>query len=179
MSTFVFPDNTVLCNFAAGDSLYLLKRVLDGAGRWTEAVAREARRSSHYWPALQSLPGAGWLGEPIIIDEPEDILEVERIRRFVLGSDQRKPRKNLGEAQTLHVIMNWAQFAGAWWISDDRASVNLARRKGIPSFGTKELMIRAVDAALLDLDAAFDLLQLINSRRNCLRLPDSPAALRM
>lgn len=34
-----FPDNTVLCNFSAVGSLSLLEKVLDGRGRWTQAVA--------------------------------------------------------------------------------------------------------------------------------------------
>lgn len=34
----VFPDNTVLCNFAAIERLDLLIGWLRGRGRWTEAV---------------------------------------------------------------------------------------------------------------------------------------------
>ncbi|GAA2490405.1 hypothetical protein GCM10010406_28160 [Streptomyces thermolineatus] len=47
MRTWWFPDNTVLCNFAAVDRLPLLEKVLDGRGRWTQAVAHEARRVAH------------------------------------------------------------------------------------------------------------------------------------
>jgi len=39
VSTFLFPDNTVLCNFAAVDRLDLLQAVLNGRGRWTPTVA--------------------------------------------------------------------------------------------------------------------------------------------
>lgn len=42
MTDHLFPDNTVLCNFAAVNRLDLLKSVLSGRGRWTEAVAYEA-----------------------------------------------------------------------------------------------------------------------------------------
>ena len=35
----LFPDNTVLCNFGTVGRLDLLRKVLDGCGRWTEAVA--------------------------------------------------------------------------------------------------------------------------------------------
>ncbi|MGH3277686.1 MAG: hypothetical protein ACRDNW_00920 [Trebonia sp.] len=41
MTEHLFPDNTVLCNFAAVNRLDLLKSVLGGRGRWTEAVAYE------------------------------------------------------------------------------------------------------------------------------------------
>lgn len=40
----VFPDNTVLCNFAAVDQLSLLRNWLLDRGRWSEAVAAEASR---------------------------------------------------------------------------------------------------------------------------------------
>ena len=46
MTEFLFPDNTVLCNFAAVNRLDLLNSVLNGRGRWTEAVAYETRRST-------------------------------------------------------------------------------------------------------------------------------------
>ena len=45
----------VLCDFAAVDRLDLLRSVLDGRGRWTEAVAYEARKSARYLPALAML----------------------------------------------------------------------------------------------------------------------------
>ena len=61
----LFPDNTVLCNFGTVGRLDLLRKVLDGCGRWTEAVAEEARRSAAYVRDLTRLPTEGWLGEPI------------------------------------------------------------------------------------------------------------------
>ena len=68
MTEFLFPDNTVLCNFAAVDRLDLLKvGARRAAARWTEAVAYEARRSAQVLPALPGFVGAGWLDEPIEI----------------------------------------------------------------------------------------------------------------
>ena len=55
MAEHLFPDNTVLCNFAAVDRLDLLKSVLGGRGRWTEAVAYEASRSAAKLPPLLRL----------------------------------------------------------------------------------------------------------------------------
>lgn len=73
MNQFLFPDNTVLCNFAAVDQLDLLKAVLDGRGRWTEAVAYEATRSAAVLPALRALAESGWLDEPIEISDETDV----------------------------------------------------------------------------------------------------------
>ena len=67
MAENLFPDNTVLCNFAAVDRLDLLKSVLGGRGRWTEAVAYEASRSAAKLPPLLRLPLEGWLDDPIEI----------------------------------------------------------------------------------------------------------------
>lgn len=52
----LFPDNTVLCNFGTVSRLDLLRKVLDGCGRWTEAVAEEARRSAAYVRDLDGVP---------------------------------------------------------------------------------------------------------------------------
>ena len=55
MTEYLFPDNTVLCNFAAVNRLDLIKSVLNGRGRWTEAVEYEASRSASRLPALRGL----------------------------------------------------------------------------------------------------------------------------
>jgi hypothetical protein len=47
--------------------LDLLKSVLGGRGRWTEAVACEASRSAAKLPPLLTLPSEEWLDEPIEI----------------------------------------------------------------------------------------------------------------
>ena len=71
MTVAVFPDNTVLCNFAAIDRVDLLATILRGRGRWVEAVAYEAERSSRYLPGLRRIAREGWLGEPIGIEDPK------------------------------------------------------------------------------------------------------------
>lgn len=45
MSALIFPDNTVLCNFAAVERIDLLMDWLRGRGRWCAAVHREASDS--------------------------------------------------------------------------------------------------------------------------------------
>ncbi|WP_330237490.1 hypothetical protein [Streptomyces sp. NBC_00525] len=61
MTRWCFPDNTVLCNFASIDRLDLLRTVLDGRGRRTEAVAYEARSSAlAAHPRLADVLLEGW-----------------------------------------------------------------------------------------------------------------------
>ena len=55
MPPLVFPDNTVLCNFASVNRLELLEGWLRGRGRWTAAVAYEVGRSTTVLPALASI----------------------------------------------------------------------------------------------------------------------------
>lgn len=144
MSIPVFPDNTVLCNFAAVGRLDLLEGWLRGRGRWCEAVAHEARQSSGVWPTLASLFSEGWLGEPIEVDD-QAAGAIERLRRVALGGDPARPTQHLGEAQTCWVIREVGEFAGAWWVSDDRDALDYARVKGIQTYRTVDAM-RAIVA---------------------------------
>lgn len=178
LSPFLFPDNTVLCNFAAVDRLDLLKSVLGGRGRWTEAVAHEARRSAPMLPPLSSLPLEGWLGSPIVVDDPAEIRRVARIRRLVFGGADDRPLKHLGEAQTCYVIKNWPSLAGSWWISDDRDALRYARFQGIATRETIDLMGLAVAAGEIADGQAFGLMERMAACDRHLRLPKSPGELR-
>lgn len=110
MTAFLFPDNTVLCNFAAVERLDLREGVLLGRGRWTAAVADEAAASARYLPALVDLARQGWLGDPVEVTEPSEIRKINRIRRVVFGGTDEAPRKHLGEAETCFVIKEWSEF---------------------------------------------------------------------
>lgn len=97
MTEFLFPDNTVLCNFAVVDRLDLLRSVLGGRGRWTAAVAYEAAKSARALPALADLGPEGWLDDPIEITAESDIQQVNRVRRAVFGGTDDKPLEHLGK----------------------------------------------------------------------------------
>jgi predicted nucleic acid-binding protein len=154
-----FPDNTVLCNFAAVDRLALLEKVLDGRGRWSEAVAREARLSARHLPPLAALTERGTLGEPIELTDPDERTEVERLRRAVFGGDRRRPTQHLGEAETLTLITRRRDFRRSVWISDDRDAARYARRRGITTLETFDLVRAAVLDELVDAAEGHRLLQ--------------------
>jgi predicted nucleic acid-binding protein len=149
VSTWWFPDNTVLCNFAAVDRLPLLKEVLDGKGRWTEAVAHEALLSARYLPLLRTLPLDGWLGDPIEIDDEAERQAVERVRRSVFHGDRAVPTQHLGEAQTCVLITSRREFRASAWITDDRSAGTFSRRKGIRTLETMDLMALAAKTGLV------------------------------
>lgn len=144
-----FPDNTVLCNFAAVDRLSLLEKVLDGRGRWTEAVAAEAERSARHLPKLGQVSDGGWLGEPVRIEDPVEIALVDRLRRLVFNGASARPLQHLGEAETLVVIRHRREFTGSVWITDDGEAGRYARRKGIATRDTVGLMREAVGSRLV------------------------------
>jgi hypothetical protein len=173
MTEYLFPDNTVLCNFAAVNRLDLIKSVLGGRGRWTEAVAYEASRSASQLPALRELPSEGWLDEPIEITGDSDIRKINQVRRAVFGGTDDNPLKHLGEAQTCYVIKNWPEFAGSWWISDDGEALRHAKFQGITTRETIDIMSIAVTDGDISARDAFDLMQRMADSDRYLRLPKS------
>ncbi|MFP8944135.1 hypothetical protein ACLIYM_22215 [Streptomyces fenghuangensis] len=173
-----FPDNTVLCNFAAVDRLSLLEKVLDGRGRWTQAVAAEAGRSARYWPKLEQVAVGGWLGEPVEIDDPAEVALVDRVRRVVFAGSASRPLQHLGEAETLVVIEHRAEFADSVWITDDGEAGHYARRKGIHVKDTVGLMREAVVDGLIMADTGHSLLLDMERAGRYLRgVPHRPADL--
>ncbi|MGP9017540.1 hypothetical protein ACT1U9_03905 [Streptomyces sp. BR1] len=159
MSDILFPDNTVLCNFAAVERLDLLCAVLDGRGRWTEAVAREARKSARELPALHDLKQQGWLGEAIRVAAPDDLKNIQHLRTDIFGGQFDRQLEHLGEATTCHIIQNWPQFAGAWWISDDKSALEYAIGQGIMTAETLSVMQLAVKAGFVTAEEGFALMQ--------------------
>lgn len=177
MTLYWFPDNTVLCNFAAVHRVQLLEAVLDGRGRWVEAVAQEATASSHYLPDLTKLHSNGTLGEPIEITDLTDISLIERTRRSALGGLASEPRKHLGEAQTCHVIAHWSEYSGSFWISDDQDALEYALIKGITSRETKDLISEAIVSGLIGRSDAYQLLTEMRGLGRHLSVPASSALL--
>lgn len=140
MGRSVFPDNTVLCNFAAVKRIDLLVTWLRGRGRWTEAVAFEARRSARVLPDITRVIEGGWLGEPIEFDNEVDLQRIEHVRRDVFGGGSLAPLEHLGEAQTCHLLQTRTEWSGSVWVSDDRDALDYARFIGVPTMTTGLVM---------------------------------------
>ncbi|MEI2778033.1 MAG: hypothetical protein V9G19_19130 [Tetrasphaera sp.] len=158
MAEAVFPDNTVLCNFAAVNRLDLLRDWLRGRGRWTDAVALEASRSAAHLPALGSLAAEGWLGDPVKIDDDFGVRQVEHLRTAVFGGTSGEPLKHLGEAQSCYLIKEVADWRGSWWITDDADALEYARASGITTRETIDVMRGIVADGDLTAREAFDLM---------------------
>ncbi|MQY26048.1 hypothetical protein [Nocardia aurantia] len=171
MPNYIFPDNTVLCNFGSVLRIDLLEQILDGNGRWTEAVAAEAEQSSAYLGQLRRLT---FLGAPIEIDDPKAIAHIEHVRCNVFGGLP-FTTKHLGEAQTCYVLQNYEEFTGSsLWVTDDRDAADWARRNGLQTRDTMDLMSEGVLGGLIDRRAGFTLLHGMRQQGNWLRLPRRP-----
>jgi hypothetical protein len=179
MSTWWFPDNTVLCNFAIIERLDLLEKTLAGHGRWCEAVAYEAAQSSRI-PGLLSLATVaqgGWLDEPIEIDQA-DAHRVEAVRIGIFGGSSARPLQHLGEAQTLFLLDNDERFALAYWLTGDRSAYDYAVRRGMLARTTVDIMAEAVASGDLRPGDGFSLLKAIqHTGRYVHRMPRAAAEL--
>jgi hypothetical protein len=98
------------------------------------------------------------------------------MRRLVFGGTDDQPLKHLGEAQSCYVILNWAEFAGSWWITNDRDALRYAKRQEFP-WRTLDLMSIAVANGDIAARAAFELMTRMTDAGRHLRLPRSAAEL--
>lgn len=172
-STWWFPDNTVLCNFATVNRLDIVRDVLRGRGRWVEAIEYEVQRSARYIPALACVASEGWLGEPIAIEDPRVIETVSRTRRIVFDGTDDDPLQHLGESQTCVLIKSDPQFSESWWITDDRESIRYAQQQGITTRETIDIVSTAVVEGTIGSEAAYELMLQMKSMGRHLRVPGS------
>ncbi|WP_416417082.1 hypothetical protein [Paenarthrobacter aromaticivorans] len=169
MTALLFPDNTVLCNYACVDRIDLLKAVVSDRGRWTQAVYAEARQSSKVWPSLGSLMDYSLLGEPIEIEDAE---QVNRIRQARLSGSPLKPTQHLGEAETCYLIHTDASYRDSIWITDDYDAFDFAKQLQIVTWDTRTTLETLVSMGETTAEQAFELLQEMHGLgRNPRRMP--------
>src|SRR5690606_5917284 len=89
------------------------------------------------------------------------IEQIEQLRRAVFGGAEDQPLKHLGEAQTCFLITRRSEYAGSWWISDDKEALRYARHQGITTRETIDLMGMAVANGAVTAADAFTLMQLM------------------
>ncbi|MCM3883984.1 hypothetical protein [Frankia sp. R82] len=145
MPVLLFPDNTVLVNFAIIGRMDLLERLVNGNGRWCATVESECRRSARE-PGLDVLAAARRIfGSPWLPDPAE--LQDAMIMRDGLAGPGDSRHHHLGEAETL-AIMSRRQVKGLF-VTDDRAATRLATRNGITAITTWHLLKASVRSGML------------------------------
>ncbi len=132
----MFPDNTVLTNFALLNRMDLLSRLTNGNGRWCATVASECAASARL-PEIGALDDADEIfGEPLYPDEAEH--QDLRILRDQLAGPGDPPAKHLGEAETIAIVVR--RELKCFFVTDDREAARLASRNGVQITGTWGLL---------------------------------------
>lgn len=113
----IFPDNTVLINFAYCDAMDLLGKIVAERGTWTASVASECddKASDLDLPALAASHTI--FGEPLLPDRVEHIQTRIHREHFLKPGDG--PKKHLGESETLAIIENRLFEGTTIFVTDD------------------------------------------------------------
>jgi predicted nucleic acid-binding protein len=161
VTTLLFPDNTVLVNFAIISRLDLLSRLAHGNGQWCATVARECAQSAKH-PGLAALAGAGEIfGEPLYPDAAE--LQDATILRDELAGPGDTRYAHLGEAETLAIIIRRRPVC--FFVTDDQDAKRLAARHHVPVVSTWRLLLVAYKTSWVDADTLWGYVQTLRGQR--------------
>lgn len=156
MTTLLFPDNTVLVNFALINRVDVLQHIMMGRAAWCATVASECARSAAE-PGLEGMADfAATLGDPLYPETSAEHLQV-RLLRDELAVPGDPPTRHLGEAETLAVIMS--RGLEAVFVTDDRGARRLAAVHEIRCYTTWDMLKLAGRIKLIDPDALWGYLQ--------------------
>lgn len=113
----IFPDNTVLINFAYCDEMELLGKIVAGRGTWTASVASECDDKASVLDLPMMAASHTIFGEPLRPDRVEHIQT--RIHKDHFKQPGDGPKKHLGESETLAIIENRHFEGRTLFVTDD------------------------------------------------------------
>lgn len=159
MTTLLFPDNTVLVNFALVGRVDLFGELVDGRGAWTHTVAEECGRSAREvgLESLARMPDL--LGQPLVASRQERTDALVLRQRLTSPGDA--DRKHYGEAECLAIILGREQPAA--FVTDDMGARRLSRTLGVTTYSTWDLVRLAVRVTKLDDFAGWDMVQVLRA----------------
>lgn len=161
MTVLLFPDNTVLVNFAIINRMDLLERLANGHGRWCATVASECDASAQM-PDLSALANARDIfGSPWFPDAAE--LQDTRLLRDELASPGDRPHRHLGEAETLAIMIR--RRVHGFFVADDHDAARLASQNSIRVVGTWHLLQVAAKKDWVEADTLWGYIQALRARR--------------
>lgn len=158
-TTVMFPDTTVLINFAIINRMDLLARLTNGHGRWCATVSREWED----WTPRLRLVAIPWeiFGDPLRPDPAE--LEYARTLRTRLARPGKNPYRHLGEAETIAIVTR--RGLRCFFVTDDRSAQQLARRHGVPTVDTWQLLRLGHAKGWVDADTLWGYVQTLRDHR--------------
>jgi len=165
MTYFLFPDNTVLINFALIARMDLLNRLVNGRGQWVQSIATECARSAQI-PGLDALADA-WdiFGEPPLPDGAEN--QNIQVLRIELARPGDPFDKNLGEAETLAIMINRNMYSSLF-VTDDGGAAELAKARSLRVLSTCDLLKMAFKVNFIDTDTAWGYIQVLRQNKRAL-----------
>lgn len=168
MTTLLFPDNTVLVNFALVGRIDLFADLVRDRGAWTYTVSEECRRGANVLgqESLDRIPGI--LGSPLMASARERIDALALRRRLAAPGDSET--KHYGEAECLAIILCRGEPAA--FVTDDLGARRLSRALNVKTYSTWDLIRLAVRAGLLDELAGWDMVLVLRAKLR--KIPGSP-----
>ncbi|MDO9395063.1 MAG: hypothetical protein Q7T71_00815 [Herbiconiux sp.] len=159
MGHVLFPDTTVLVNFAHVNMMGALEAMFAGRAMWGATGAAECARSAEV-EGLEVLREAiRFLGEPLRPDTVEEHLLVTRLRTQLSGPGD-GPRKNLGEAETLALIQLRPALRGVF-VTDDTGAIRAATAMGMRVYTSADLFALAAVTQQCTIDEAWNLMMVL------------------
>lgn len=145
--TTLFPDNTVLVNFALIRRVALLGELVSDRA-WSFAVAQECSKSARV-DGLEDLAEAQRLFGTPLTPTTVEMVRTRTIRDLMLGPGD-DVTAHIGEAETFAIVLE--RRINAAFATDDRNAQAVARAHGIHVISTWDLLALAVRASLLSAD---------------------------
>ncbi len=136
MAVLLFPDNTVLVNFAIISRMDLLERLANGNGAWCATVAQECTASAAE-PGLEALGQAEAIFGSPWFPQGAEHLDTKMLRQE-LASPGDSHTKHLGEAETLAIMLR--RRVNGFFVTDDREAQRLAAKHGVKVASTWVLL---------------------------------------
>jgi predicted nucleic acid-binding protein len=155
VTTLLFPDNTVLINFAIVSRMDLLEQVVNGKGAWCGTVASECAKSAEQVHLTALASAVGIFGAPLL-PTPAELVHTQ-ILRDQLASPGDEAWKHLGEAETLAIVSS--RPLKAIFVTDDREARRLAQHLGVTVITTWDLLRAACRRDLVDQATAWGYVQ--------------------
>lgn len=152
MTTYFFPDNTVLINFTHLDRHDLLTWFVRGRGAWTLSVAREASQSAQI-PELAGM--SRWskvFGKALVPNR------IELEDSYVIADQMRQPGdtapgKHMGEAEAIAIIVR-RQIRAVFLTDDFGAAYRAAAEPLIDVASTAKILALAEVVGKVDHEEA-------------------------
>lgn len=161
----LFPDNTVIVNFALAGEMELFETLLRGQGTWCASVAAECDHKASEMGLPAMMTAHRILGEPMWPETQAEHLMVRTNREYFAAPGD-GPMKHLGESETLAII--GSRSLRAVFITDDGRVPARASELDIRCLTTWDLLHHAYQQGMATLKQVLDMRRcLLNAGRGC------------